>query len=741
MVEGPGFGSGATLRRLSQVAAVTSSSRLEDTLDWIVPMLAYYSTRAWKSADDWHDEILASYGIQVSLYDIGESLSRLVSEGQLIWEASKGEYRLSRRASDEIEAKIEAAGDLEERAMNLWFAKNPSLARVRGIRDCWHILMDYCAPVFRAHGIDAVRVITDNAPDAAGDTQEHVLRMVLDSHSLSGDERQVLRCAISNFFQSDDPEIQDYIAQIADSTFNLLALCVDEDSRRVLREGMPALKIFVDTNILFSILGTHDTPLAAASIDLFRVITESDLPFTLYYHTKTLSELTHTVENAAHRLRKQTWSSAVSRAIIRTPWQASRISGIEMRFHELNSRQQIDPRAFCARFDSPAALLAEHGLRIYRETDVNESQARLELRSTLIADYAEYLADNPRRRNANHAKLDHDCSVWMLSKDHQSPNRKGLIFSGSFFLSSDYALWKFDRDVLRRNYGSRPVVVLPDAFLLALRPFVGGSKFDTRAFVQAFSASEFRANSGEGMAATVRKVMSYLAAFEDISEETAVRMLSDSILLEGLKRYEESAPEFAQAIEKALFAQNEALMRERDELREEAGAQLNLARRALVGIGDGSGNSAVKADLDALVSSLEERASGTATTIINNGGIVNTNSGGVYRNQQTQVGAQGPNSSATGNSFTMQLAQFNQDPALVRELLDIKNHLLARAKSSDDYEVVAGVQGAIEALDAKDVERAVSPLRRAGQKALDVAVEIGAKVAAAAIQAQLGLGL
>lgn len=77
----------------------------------------------------------------------------------------------------------------------------------------------------------------------------------------------------------------------------------------------------------------------------------------------------------------------------------------------------------------------------------------------------------------------------------------------------------------------------------------------------------------------------------------------------------------------------------------------------------------------------------------------------------------------------------------MRELLDIKNHLLARAKSSDDYEVVAGVQGAIEALDAKDVERAVSPLRRAGQKALDVAVDIGAKVAAAAIQAQLGLGL
>lgn len=740
MVNDEGPSSGATLRRLSQVAAVASSNRLEETLDWLIPMLAYYSNRPWKSADDWFDEISSAYGIEVSLHDIGESLSRLSSKRLLIWEASKAEFSLSRACSGDIEAKIEAASDLEERVMSLWMEEHADLGVEREARECWQVLMDYCAPVFRAHGIDAVRVLTDDGPDVRDETHLKVLESVLEAHSIPNGERDGYRRAIADFFQSENPEVTGYIAQMADSTFNLLALCVDDASREALRGGMPKLKIFVDTNILFALLGTHDTPLAAASIDLFRVIQDSDLPFTLYYHAKTLSELTHTVEDAAYRLKKQTWSQHVSKAIIQLPWQVTRVSGIEMRFHQLNAKRQIDPAAFCARFDSPAALLSEHGLRIFREPEASESQGRLELRSTLISDYKDYLTNHPRRRNTNYAKLDHDCSVWMLAKDQQAPTRKGLIFSGSFFLSSDYVLWRFDREILRENYGSRPVVVLPDAFLQALRPFVGGSRFDNRAFVQAFSASEFRANSGAGLATTVRRVMSYLAAFDDISEETAVRILTDNILLEGLKKYEETAPEFKQAIEKALFAHNEALVRDRDELLQERGAQLGLARQALMDVGDGSTSSDAQAVLSELIKSLERSPRlGSGPTINNYGGTVNTDTGGVYHNQGSQVGAQGPSASATENSFTMQLVQLNNDPALVKELQDVRSHLLTQAKSAADYEVVAGVQGAIEALEAKDESKAAGPLRRAGQKALDVAIEIGAKLASAAIQSQLGL--
>ena len=727
----------SALKRLSQVAAVTSGSRLEDTIDWLLPMLAYYSEGPWRESDDWHEEIKAAYGIEITLHDIGASLSRLQAGGQLIWQASKGQYSLSRSAITEVESKIEEASQLEGRVKELWLGSMANHESSLSSREQWEILMDYCAPVFRIHGVDAVQLISENAPTTSDETHEQLLKRVFDNHEVPTSERINLRHAISIFFQSKDPDILTYVAQLADSNFNLLALCVDEDSRNFLRAGMPELKIFVDTNILFSLLGTHDTPLAAASIDLFRVISQAKLPFKLYYHAKTLNELTQSIENASYRLRKQSWAKHVSTAIVQLPWQVTRVSGIEMRFHQLNAVQTIDPAAFCARYENPAALLAEHGLQIFREPDVAQGQERLELRSTLISDYKEYLAKNPRRKNSNYAKLDHDCSLWMTAKDHQKPTTKGIVFSGSFFLSSDYVLWRFDRDVLRLEYNARPVVVLPDALLQALRPFVGGAQFDNRAFVQAFGASEFRAGGGADLSGTVRRVASYLAVFEDLPEETAVRILSDNILMEGLRRYEDSAPEFAEAIGKAIFAHNEALVRERDELLEERGMQLDLAKQALRGISTDTSTD-VYESLSSLVRSLESQSK-SGPVIHNYGGVVNTDSGGVYHNDRTQVGAQGPGASATDNAFTMQLAELNADPALVHELLRVKEQLLASARDADDYDAVAGVQGAIEALEAKEESKALGALRRAGQKALDVAVDIGASVAQAAIKMQLGI--
>jgi hypothetical protein len=290
---------------------------------------------------------------------------------------------------------------------------------------------------------------------------------------------------------------------------------------------------------------------------------------------------------------------------------------------------------------------------------------------------------------------------------------------------------------MRLSYGSRPVVVLPDAFLQSLRPFLGGAIFDDHAFVQAFSSSEFRAGgSASGNASTVQRVMSYLAAFEDLPTETAVRILTDNILIEGLRRYEESAPEFAAAIEKAIFAHNEMLVKERDELLQERQVQLELAQRAL---GTASVESIeLRESLVALVDSLKGASDHRPQIINNYGGVVNTEAGGVYNNDRSQIAGQGPGASATGNEFTMQAPEIRADPMLIAELIEVKQRLVAVAESADDYEAIAGVQGAIESLQKDETTKAPGFLRRAGQKALDAAIDVGAKAAAALIQAQIG---
>jgi hypothetical protein len=71
-------------------------------------------------------------------------------------------------------------------------------------------------------------------------------------------------------------------------------------------------------------------------------------------------------------------------------------------------------------------------------------------------------------------------------------------------------------------------------------------------------------------------------------------------------------------------------------------------------------------------------------------------------------------------------------------LLIIKQHLFREAGTSEDFETIAGVLGAIEAIEANDKNSALSFLKRAGSRALDVAIDVGAKVATKAIEASMG---
>jgi hypothetical protein len=214
------------------------------------------------------------------------------------------------------------------------------------------------------------------------------------------------------------------------------------------------------------------------------------------------------------------------------------------------------------------------------------------------------------------------------------------------------------------------------------------------------------------------------------------------MLMKSIAKYEESAPEFQQAIERAIFAENELLIRMRDELLDEREGQLELAKQALTELRtDPVGSSKVAGLLGELIEGLqgEKNLSVSNLTLIEGGQNTTTVHGGHYENTDSQILAQGPDAQATGNTvYRQQLEVDVSDPELAVELKAIKEHLLGTANTSTDFEAIAGVQGAIEAIEAKDEESAVSYLKRAGGRALEIAIDVGAKLAQKAIEASVG---
>jgi hypothetical protein len=722
-------------RRVCQVAAISESSRLEGTLDWLVQVLMYYYDGPWRSADDWFDAIQDTFSLELSLHDISQSVARLSSNRHLVLDSYRGEYKLSDPARSAVESRLEEAAQLEGRVERHWLESVEELITPDRSGLAWGILLEYAASVFRLHGAEAIDLLSKQVDDEpmpdGGNTKQ--LIDILKREKFDESDFPILMQAVSEFFSSTDTETLEYIVQLADSTFNLMALTIDDETREELKSKLPALKIFVDTNVLFSLLGTHDTPLAAATIDLFNVIKRNDLPFKLYCHSKTADELTYTLEAKIHVLTSRPWSQQVSRTLASLPWHVTRLSGIEMRFHQLNAARPTSPSVFAARFASPMALLSEFGVHVFREPDVSETAERMELRATIADQYKEYLQKNPRRRKASYERLDHDARLWIISKHHQSPSRKGTLFSGSFFLSSDLQLWRFDRQVLRKEYSSKPVVVLPDALLQALRPFVGASSaFDNAAFAKLFSAAEFRGADTESHTDTLQRVAAYIASFADLSEETARRILTDSMLLRRIGQADESSEAFQDPIRDAIVEYNEMLISQRDELLVEREAGLDLVQEALK---QATSNGMIDKNVQNILEQLAERFSSDRKPSVNKVII-----GNVFENNNSEIVAQGPGVGVYDSTISQQLLSVDMaDPAVITELARIRAKLLDAATTGEDYDAIAGVQSAIEAAERKDEPSFIAFLKKAGSKAIEVGVDIGTKVAVKALESAAGI--
>jgi hypothetical protein len=119
---------------------------------------------------------------------------------------------------------------------------------------------------------------------------------------------------------------------------------------------------------------------------------------------------------------------------------------------------------------------------------------------------------------------------------------------------------RFDSESSRAANG-QPTVVLPNVLWQLLRPFIPANQDFDRSFAETFAIPEFR-TIGSGASKACSKMLSLLAAFRDISEETAARLLSNAILIDRL-RATDNDEQFREQVESAIASENQLLLEER----------------------------------------------------------------------------------------------------------------------------------------------------------------------------------
>jgi hypothetical protein len=490
------------------------------------------------------------FGLQIAEHEVKYAIDGLTADISIRL-SDAGSLVLQSNVQQELKSRIDYSYVLEEKVRAEWFEeidkKYPRLPHP----EIWKALRNYLAGAFLRHGIQAIALL-DTSIELDHIYSKSLLELLRESVKDFPREIQLdARNAISNFMATvgQYPDRATYIAQLADGAFSYFSLSSEPNAANRLRENLSSLNLFLDTNFLFGILDLAIGPQVAVSNELIRVIGEYKFPFYLKRHPRTEREILSSVNNHETDFSQRQWSKRISRAAMTSRF----LTGMELRYHQAFIETGIDVESFFRPFHHADILLNEKSIE--RFGDVNNDQIT-ERVATLINDYTEYLG--PRAKKKSYGMIAHDMTLLDFVRQLRS-GAKSTLEAKALLITCDYNLYSFDWKTSKAQE-AMPCTVLPNLFWQILRPFISSDDNFSKAFAETFAIPEFRTiNSGSAQACS--KMISILSGYKNFPEETAVRMLSNDILIDQLRKAE-SDMVFQKFVEDGIVAENEQLVGE-----------------------------------------------------------------------------------------------------------------------------------------------------------------------------------
>jgi hypothetical protein len=500
------------------------------------------------------------FGLAIPDDQIETALNELEKE-KAITSIGNTNYRLEPIAMTDLKRAIDNSRELENRVKASWFEQLELNYPDLSVDDAWKVLRSYLCRTFRRHGIQAAALldpIVDKPKEHLASLTSILHEAIDENESLDKRFHSDVEIAISNFMASvgNDADHAHYITQLADGAFNYFTLEVPTDLSEQFRKQLQQLTLFLDTNFLFGILDLHYNPQVQVSHDLLRAIKKHNLPFSLRYHEATQKEMASTISYYGEILRSRVWTRSLSSIAAKS----RNLSGIEQKFHEKNAAELIDVEEFLRPYEHFDNLLAEDkNIKVFRpHTERSDAQGKL------FQEYEEFLKKNGRSDNPYEIVM-HDAKVLEEVRNLRS-NVPSSLEAGALMISCDYFLYRFDWETSRRD-GRLVCVLLPNVFWQILRPFVPADLDFEKSFAETFALPEFRAiGSGSGRACS--KMLQILATYKGLSEQTAMKMLANDLLLDRL-RSERDETKFEEQVEAAFIEENRNLLEEKAALEQE----------------------------------------------------------------------------------------------------------------------------------------------------------------------------
>ena len=507
-------------------------------------------------AEELRTSMESDFGLTTDDKSFHWSVDRLLTSRSLL-EVDGGRLKLSEQAAESVQEKIAANQSLEERAAKRFKAIVAEEARELNPDDCWRRFCDDCLdPLVTELGARTYELIV---VPAVGSPDAHSITDYVDSYHQG--VRVAIQKSIDRFLDPIDTDVRSFVLSRLHSYFLTLAVSLSEQELADLTAKTKSniqLKLFLDTNFLFSVLDLHDNPANTVAQDLIRLLGEvkNHVRSKLYVFPLTVNEVTRTLSRFQEELLGVEVEPRLGRIARNTT--VGQGSGIRARF--LGAAASATYRLTAQDYFGPYItnlldVLRDNGLEFYNEKVEALTTSRAVLDDILAQKEIE--SSRPEEHRKKYEALCHDVALWHFVSQKRSAHIDSPLDAVFWAVTIDYGLLRFDRYKTRqRGANAVPICVHPAVLIQMLQLWLPRTPQFDEAMLQCVRALLPLPTNTDVELVTL-KILRTISRFEKVgslSEKTVSSVLLNRLLRNSMKEKTE-AEEQEKLIEDALVGE------------------------------------------------------------------------------------------------------------------------------------------------------------------------------------------
>ncbi len=480
------------------------------------------------------------FGFTPNVSRLTDRVINLASDGRLI-RSTIGDYKLSDTERAAIEMRLTDA-EYSERAAKEEFLSLLSNVKLSVPGDTlWERFnADFLLPVVREFGASIYTLLlqTEAGLSNTPNFDQFLLQFPLEEH-------QPLRDALDSFLSASNPAGKTYALRCLHAYFLAESCALSGNTIQRLQAWVSApvtFRLFVDTNVLFSVLDLHDHPANDAVRSLIALFSElpSQVKITLYALPITLEEAQRVIHAVVASFGRVPLAPNLARAALSD----DAISGIAKRFIEaaaqttspINVEDYLEPY-----IRNLVTVSRAKGVELF-----NKSTAGYGTRQDVVDDLTRELEREKYRagRQKTYEQWEHDIILWHVVSEQRPAHVESPVDAIDWVVTLDNRLIRFDSAKTQERGGEIPLTIAPATLTQILQFWIPRSTKFEETLLSNMRLPLLFLDFDTLAADTTLRILTTLARFENVSDlpqDTIVQILRSQKLRQEIRSHTRDA--------------------------------------------------------------------------------------------------------------------------------------------------------------------------------------------------------